>query len=151
MSETETRKSGRPGLLVVTHGTLAEELVGAAMTIVGELSGIEAVSIGWHDDTAEATKRIKAAAARVDDGHGVLLLTDMFGGTPTNLALALHDEGKIEVVTGVNLPMVIKFVNLRESLSLEEVAAAIAEQGRQAIQVATHLLETSEPASGEES
>jgi PTS system mannose-specific IIA component len=114
------------------------------------VSRLEAVSIGWHDDTAEATRRIKEAVDRVDDGQGVLLLTDMFGGTPTNLALALHDAGRIEVVTGVNLPMVIKFANLRESLPLEEVATAIAEQGRQAIHVATHVLEISEPSSEEE-
>lgn len=150
MSEGAPERTGRPGLLVVTHGTLAEELVNAARTIVGAVQRLEAVSIGWHDDTAEATRRIKEAAARVDDGQGVLLLTDMFGGTPTNLALALHDEGKIEVVTGVNLPMVIKFANLREDLPLAEMAAAIAKQGRQAIHVATHVLESPEPAGGEE-
>ena len=80
----------------------------------------------------------------------MLVLTDMFGGTPTNLALALHDEGKIEVVTGVNLPMVVKFASLRQALSLQEMAAAIAEQGRQAIQVATHVLEIPEPSPEDE-
>ncbi len=135
---------------MVTHGTLAEELVGAAQTIVGAVERLEAVSIGWHDDTAEATRRIKEAASRVDEGQGVLLLTDMFGGTPTNLALSLHEAGKIEIVTGVNLPMLIKFANLREELPLAELAAAIAKQGRQAIHVATHVLETSEPSTEEE-
>ena len=151
MSSSGAGNGGRPGLLVVTHGRLAEELVSAARTIVGEVEGLDAVSIGWHDGATESTRRLKDAAARLDCGQGVLLLTDMFGGTPTNLALALHDEGKIEVVTGVNQPMVVKFANLRQALSLQEMAAAIAEQGRHAIHVATHVLETPEPSPEDDS
>ena len=129
------------GLLVVTHGRVAEELVASARTIVGEVEGLEAVSIDWNDDVDEATRRIEQARKRVDTGQGVLLLTDMFGGTPTNLALSLLEPGKLEIVTGVNLPMLIKFTNLREERSLLETADAIAEEARQAVQVASRLLQ----------
>jgi PTS system mannose-specific IIA component len=88
----------------------------------------------------EAGRRIQEAIARVDREGGVLVLTDMFGGTPSNLALSLLEPGRIEVVTGVNLPMLIKCVNLREEAALSEVARRVAEQGRQAIQVASELL-----------
>lgn len=129
------------GLLVVTHGRVAEELVASARTIVGDVEGLEAVSIDWNDDVDEATRRIGEARRRVDTGQGVLLLTDMFGGTPTNLALSLLEPGKLEIVTGVNLPMLIKFTNLREERSLLETADAIAEEARQAVRVASRLLQ----------
>ena len=129
-----------PGLLVVTHGRLAEELVNATRTIVENFDTLEAVSIGWDDDPVEARRRVEQAIRRVDHGNGVLVLTDMFGGTPTNLALSFLESGKVEVVTGVNLPMLIKFTNLREEAVLSETARRIAEQGRQAIQVASDLL-----------
>jgi PTS system mannose-specific IIA component len=129
------------GLLVVTHGRLAEELVNAVRTIVGSVDALEAVSIGWNDEVEESSRRINEAVRRVDCGQGVLLFTDMFGGTPTNLALSLHEEGKIEIVTGVNLPMLIKFANLREQLELDEAAERIAKQGREAIHVASHFLQ----------
>jgi PTS system mannose-specific IIA component len=120
---------------------VAEELVASARTIVGEVEGLEAVSIDWNDDVDEATRRIEQARGRVDAGQGVLLLTDMFGGTPTNLALSLLEPGKLEIVTGVNLPMLIKFTYLREQRSLLETADAIAEEARQAVQVASRLLQ----------
>jgi PTS system mannose-specific IIA component len=129
------------GLLVVTHGQLANELVKAVTTVVGEIEALEAVSIGWDDDPSEASRRIDEAIRRVDRGQGVLLLTDMFGGTPTNLALSLHDAGSIEIVTGVNLPMMIKFSNLRQDLDLHAAASQVADDGRAAIQVASHLLD----------
>ncbi len=129
------------GALVVTHGNLAEELVRATRTIVSDLEGLEALSIGWDDDVDTATARIEEAIKRVDRGQGVLLFTDMFGGTPTNLALSLLDAGKIEIVTGVNLPMLIKFTNLREETSLREAATRIVTEGRQAIHVASEILE----------
>jgi PTS system mannose-specific IIA component len=129
------------GLLVISHGRLAEELVNAVRTIVGPVEALEAVSIGWDDEVDASTKRIEEAIQRVDSGQGTLLLTDMFGGTPTNLALALHDPGRIEIVTGVNLPMLIKFANLREQLELQEAAGRIADQGREAIHVASHYLQ----------
>jgi len=129
------------GLLVVTHGRLADELAASAQTIVGEIDGLEAVSFGWNDDVESARDRIEAARKRVDSGDGVLILTDMFGGTPTNIALSLLEPGKIEIVTGVNLPMLIKFSNVREAWSLEETADAITREARQAIQIASRLLQ----------
>ncbi len=130
-----------PGLLVVTHGRVAEELVKAAKIIVGPLDALEAVSIGWDDDVASARARIQEAIQRVGRGTGALILTDMFGGTPTNIALSLLEPGKVEVITGVNLPMLIKFTNLRDEIAFAEIARRIAEQGRRAIHVASELLE----------
>jgi PTS system mannose-specific IIA component len=130
-----------PGLLVVTHGKVAEELVKATKTIVGPLDALEAVSIGWDDDVSAARQRIQEAIQRVGRGSGALILTDMFGGTPTNIALSLLEPGKVEVVTGVNLPMLIKFTNLRDEIAFHEIARRIAEQGRRAIHVASELLE----------
>lgn len=130
-----------PGLLVVTHGAVAEELVKTAKTIVGPVDELEAVSIGWDDDVAAARARIEEAVQRVGRGSGALILTDMFGGTPTNIALSLLEPGRVEVLTGVNLPMLIKFTNLRDELSLADVARRIADQGRRAIHVASEILE----------
>src|SRR5436190_2017679 len=96
------------GVVVITHGQLATELLNAAEMIVGDLPRFHAVSIGWHDDVTVAHAAIAAAIAKVDAGDGVLLLTDMFGGTPANLAMAFLDVGRVEVVTGVNLAMLIK-------------------------------------------
>lgn len=128
------------GLLVITHGRLAVELVEAARTIVGEAPGVLSLCLEWNDDADGALHRIEAAVRQADRGEGVLVLTDMFGGTPTNLALSLLGAGRVEIVTGVNLPMVIKFINLRESQSLAQVARSIAGQGREAIHVASQLL-----------
>src|SRR5678816_1917552 len=96
------------GVVVVTHGQLATELVNAAEAIVGELPRFAAVSIGWHQDTEDARQEIGEAITRVQQGDGVLILTDMFGGTPSNLAMTFLGEGNVEVITGVNLPMLIK-------------------------------------------
>ena len=126
-----------PGLLVVSHGTLAGELVDAVRRIVADVDALEAVSIGWDVDMEQATQRIQEAIARVERKGGVLVLTDMFGGTPSNLALSLLEPGRIEVVTGVNLPMLITCVTLRGEAELSEVARRVAEQGRQSIQVAS--------------
>lgn len=130
------------GLLVITHGRLAEELVNAARTVVPDAQGLAAVSIGWDDDVEAASKRIREEIGRLDDGDGVAILTDMFGGTPTNLAMSFHEPGSVEIVTGVNLPMLIKFLNLRDEVDAHSAARRIAEQGRQAIQVASELLES---------
>jgi PTS system mannose-specific IIA component len=143
---------GMVGLLVVTHGRFAEELVASARTIVGELAGLEAVSIEWNDDADEATGRIREGIAKVDQGRGVLVLTDMFGGTPTNLALSMLEPGKVEIVTGVNLPMLIKFANLPPETELQDAAGRVARQARESVQVATELLEAkdgTEEADGE--
>ena len=138
------------GMLVVTHGRYAEELVASARTIVGEIEALEAVSMDWNDDADEATERIRTAVQRVDRGDGVVLVTDMFGGTPTNLALWMLEAGKVEIVTGVNLPMLIKFANLREKLSLHDAAASIAAQARESIHMASELLEAGGDAGGEQ-
>lgn len=128
------------GLLVITHGCLAEELVAATRRIVGDVDHLEGVSIDWDDDVDAARARIADRIAALDAGAGVLVLTDMFGGTPTNLALSLLEPGKVEIITGVNLPMLIKFTNLRERMDLDDVARKIADQGRHAIHVASEVL-----------
>ena len=125
------------GIVVVTHGRIAEELVNAARTIVGELPRVAAVSIGWSDDPAAAEAAIAGGLAESGGGEA-LVLTDMFGGTPTNLSLPYLSE-KVEIVTGVNLPMLIKALSLREG-ALVEVARAVREQGKGAIYVASEVL-----------
>jgi mannose PTS system EIIA component len=128
------------GVVVVTHGQLATELVNAAETIVGDMPAFAAVSIGWHEDTEDARHEIEQAVVRVDKGSGVLVLTDMFGGTPSNLAMTFLVQGKLEVITGVNLPMLIKLANQLEQGDLLNIARDIREQGRNAIWVASDLL-----------
>ena len=124
------------GVIVVTHGQLATELVNGAETIVGDLPQFAAVSIGWHEDTEDARDEIKQAIARVEQGQGVLILTDMFGGTPSNLAMTFLGQDDVEVLTGVNLPMLIKLAGLNEPASLLSVAREMREHGRNAIWVA---------------
>lgn len=126
--------------VIVTHGHLAGELLAAAEMIVGPISHIGAVSIGWHDDVDAARDEVQRAITRVSQGAGVLLLTDMFGGTPTNIASMFLEEGAIEVVTGVNLPMVIKLATSMGEESLTEIAPKIRDQGRQGIYLASALL-----------
>ena len=126
--------------VIVTHGQLASELLAAAEMIVGPISHIAAVSIGWHDDVEAARDEVQRAITRVSKGAGVLLLTDMFGGTPTNIASMFLEEGVIEVVTGVNLPMVIKLATSTSEDSLAEIARKICDQGRQGIYLAGALL-----------
>lgn len=128
------------GVVVVTHGQLATELVNAAETIVGDLPTFAAVSIGWHEDVQDARNEIAAAIARVQGSEGVLIVTDMFGGTPSNLGITFLEANRVEVVTGVNLPMLIKAANLREQASLTEMARTLREHGRNAIWVASELL-----------
>lgn len=126
--------------VIVTHGHLAGELLAAAEMIIGPISHIAAVSIGWHDDVDAARDEVQRAINRVTQGGGVLLLTDMFGGTPTNIASMFLEEGVIEVVTGVNLPMVIKLASSAGEDSLTEIASKICDQGRQGIYHAGALL-----------
>jgi PTS system mannose-specific IIA component len=128
------------GVVVVTHGQLATELVNAAETIVGDLPTFAAVSIGWHEDVQDARSEIAAAIARVQGAEGVLIVTDMFGGTPSNLGITFLEPNRVEVVTGVNLPMLIKAANLREQTDLSGVARTLREHGRNAIWVASELL-----------
>jgi PTS system mannose-specific IIA component len=129
------------GVVVVTHGQLATELLNAAETIVGDLPSFAAVSIGWHDDVNVARDAIERAIARVrpEDG-GVLLLTDMFGGTPSNLGLTFLEAGRLEVVTGVNLAMLIKLARAPVGVELTALARDLCAHGRAAIRVASDLL-----------
>jgi len=128
------------GVVVVTHGQLATELVNAAETIVGDLPQFAAVSIGWHDDVDDAREEIRQAIARVQGPEGVLILTDMFGGTPANLGLTFLESDRVEVITGVNLPMLIKLAGARKPVGLLAVAREMREEGRNAIWIASDLL-----------
>jgi PTS system mannose-specific IIA component len=128
------------GVVVVTHGQLATELLNAAEMIVGDLPAFTAVSIGWHDDVEVARRVIEQAIGKVDRGHGVLLLTDMFGGTPSNLGMTFLEPERVEVVTGVNLPMLIKLAKAPESPELLALARGLCDHGRTAIRVASDLL-----------
>ena len=128
------------GVVVVTHGQLATELVNAAETIVGDLPHVVAVSIGWHEDVQDARREISEAIAAVTGPEGVLIVTDMFGGTPANLAITFLEAGRVEVVTGISLPMLIKLAGLRDTSSLLDAARQIREHGRNAIWVASDLL-----------
>ena len=124
----------------MTHGRLAIELLNAAEAIVGDLQNIAAVSIGWHDDVGMASSMVEKGIRRVDAGSGVLILTDMFGGTPTNIASTFLDEGVIEVVTGVNLPMLIKLIQIGAEVDLAEAAKLVGENGQNNIYIASTLL-----------
>ena len=135
-SESERRVAG----VIVSHGQVANELLSAAETIIGHVKHITAVSIGWHDDVEAAKNEIGRAIERVSEGRGVLMMTDMFGGTPTNIASMFLQAGEVEVVTGVNLPMVIKLATQQGGESLEEIAQLVREQGRQGIYLAGELL-----------
>jgi PTS system mannose-specific IIA component len=128
------------GVVVVTHGQLAIELVNAAEMVVGDLPQFTAVSIGWHDDVNDAREEIVQAIERVRGDEGVLLLTDMFGGTPSNLGMTFLEKDRIEVITGVNLPMLIKLAGLAQSQDLLAVARQMRDDGRNAIWVASDLL-----------
>lgn len=127
--------------MIISHGQVANELLAAAEAVVGDLSHITAVSIGWHDDVQMAQDEIKRAITQVSSGAGVLLLTDMFGGTPTNIAAMFLKDEKVEIVTGVNLPMVIKLASNNRETTLEELATEVEAQGKEAICRARILLE----------
>jgi PTS system mannose-specific IIA component len=135
------------GVVVVTHGQLAAELLNAAEMIVGDLPHFAAVSIGWHEDVDQAREEIGRAIERVrakvaDENHGggVLVLTDMFGGTPANLGVTFLDTDKVEVITGLNLAMLMKLARPLKETDLLTLARDIREQGRNAIWVASDLI-----------
>lgn len=128
------------GALVVTHGDLARELVRAAGRILGPVEGLEAVSIAWEEDVESARRMIHDGLQKVG-GQGAIVMTDMFGGTPANLSLSFLESGKVEIVTGVNLPMLIRFCKIRgEGSSLQEIAKAVCAGGRDHIRIATESL-----------
>ncbi len=133
-------KEKKIGGVIVSHGQLANELLSAAEAIVGKLDFLAAVSIGWQDDVEAAKNEIEKAIKKVSSGKGVLILTDMFGGTPTNISAMFLANNDVEVVTGVNLPMVIKLASQKEDTTLEELAKRIEEQGKSSIYRARDFL-----------
>jgi PTS system mannose-specific IIA component len=128
------------GLVLVTHGKLAVEFRAALEHVVGPQSQIETVSIGPEDDVERRRQDIIDAVARVNDGSGVILLTDMFGGTPSNLAISVMEAGKVEVIAGVNLPMLIKLASVRGEKPLAQAIVGAQEAGRKYINVASEVL-----------
>ena len=128
------------GMVLVTHGRLAAEFIAALVHVVGPQTNIAAVCIGPDDDMERRRQDILRAIEEVDAGKGVVLLTDMFGGTPSNLAISVMDKAKVEVIAGINLPMLIKLASLRETESLAAAVRGAQEAGRKYINVASQLL-----------
>jgi PTS system mannose-specific IIA component len=129
------------GALIVTHGNLAHELLNAARQIEADVAGIEAVALEWSDTVDEAREKIAAALGRIGENRAVIIFTDMFGGTPSNISLSFLEQGQVEIVTGVNLPMVVKFAMVKEEAKdVATLAHVISEKGSKAIRVASDLL-----------
>lgn len=128
------------GLVIVTHGSLADEFMRVAEMIVGKVEGMRAVSIAATDNVDEAISRVKKAASEVDFGAGILILTDMFGGTPSNIGLSFLNNENNEVVTGVNLPMILKYYHHREDKPLRELAVLVCDGGQKSIINASEML-----------
>ena len=128
------------GFVVVTHGNLASELIATTEMIVGQMDGVAAVSIAPSCTQEDARKRIGEAVGLVDKGSGVLILTDLFGGTPSNLSISFLEDKKVEIVTGVNLPMMMKLSNVRENLDIDDTAKLLQSYARENISIAGELL-----------
>jgi PTS system mannose-specific IIA component len=128
------------GMVLVTHGHLATEFRAAMEHVVGPQKQVETISIGPDDDIEQRRKDIVAAVGQVDSGCGVVVLTDMFGGTPSNLAISVMNGANIEVVAGINLPMLIKLASVREGATLEQAVAQAQDAGRKYIYVASKFL-----------
>ena len=129
------------GLVIVTHGRLAQEFVYAMEHVVGPQAGVAAVCIGPEDDMEQRRRDILKSVAEVDDGQGVILLTDMFGGTPSNLAISVMEQTKAEVIAGLNLPMLIKLATMRDSADLDHAVVEARDAGRKYITIASKVLE----------
>lgn len=128
------------GMILVTHGSLAEEFVHAMEHVVGPQNAVATVCIGPSDDMEQRRDEIAASIAKVDGGSGVIMLTDLFGGTPSNLAISLLERGKVEVIAGINLPMLIRLAGARKTMSVIEAVDAAKEAGRNYITVASEFL-----------
>ncbi len=128
------------GMVLVTHGRLAQEFVAATEHVVGPQDQVRAISIGPDDDMEQRRQDILNAVSDVDTGSGVILLTDMFGGTPSNLAISVMEKANVEVIAGINLPMLIKLASLRGENDMTKAVDAAQESGRKYINVASHLL-----------
>ncbi|MDA1089640.1 MAG: PTS sugar transporter subunit IIA [Proteobacteria bacterium] len=132
------------GMVLVTHGRLAEELVAALEHVVGPQTNVISVCIGPDDDMEQRRAEILDSAAKADEGDGVVLLTDMFGGTPSNLAISVMDKANVEIIAGVNLPMLIKLASVRKTEPLAEAIVSAQEAGRKYINIASKLLSQDE-------
>ena len=128
------------GLVLVTHGRLAVEFVTAMEHVVGPQTAIDAICIGPEDDMEARRADIASAIAKVESGSGVIVLTDLFGGTPSNLAISLMEVGRVEVIAGINLPMLIRLESARRRMKVVEAVAAAREAGRKYISVASEIL-----------
>ena len=128
------------GMVLVTHGRLADEMIAALVHVVGPQTGVESVCIGPDDDMEQRRQEILDKVASVDDGQGVVLLTDMFGGTPSNLSISVLEKANVEVIAGVNLPMLIKLASVRNTDTLGDAVASAQDAGRKYINVASALL-----------
>ena len=128
------------GMILVTHGQLAEEFVHAMEHVVGAQSDVATVCIGPQDDMELKRKEIAQAIKRVDSGHGAVILTDLFGGTPSNLAISLLDAGRVEVIAGINLPMLIRLAGARKAMSVTDAVRAARDAGKSYITVASEFL-----------
>lgn len=128
------------GMILVTHGKLAEEFVHAMQHVVGRQDAVATVCIGPNDDMERRRKEIADAIRDVDDGTGVIVLTDLFGGTPSNLAISLMQAGKVEVIAGINLPMLIRLAGARKTMSVTAAAIAARDAGRNYITIASEFL-----------
>jgi PTS system mannose-specific IIA component len=128
------------GVLITTHGNLGSEFMKVAEMIKGTLKSVMHISMDQTKGMEELKKEITAAIKKLDQGQGVLILTDLFGGTPSNLSLSLLKEGKVEVVTGVNLPMLLKLTDIRETMNLQDFAIHIRDYGRKNIYLASEIL-----------
>jgi mannose PTS system EIIA component len=128
------------GLVIVTHGGLAVEFRSAMEHVVGRQTHLETIAIGPDDDMGQRRAEILEAIRRADTGKGVIVLTDMFGGTPSNLAISVMDEGNVEVLAGINLPILVKLASLRRDMPLQEAVAAARDAGRKYIKVASQEL-----------
>ena len=128
------------GMVLVTHGRLAQGFVAATEHVVGPQDQVRAISIGPDDDMEQRRQDILDAVSDVETGSGVILLTDMFGGTPSNLAISVMEKANVEVIAGINLPMLIKLASMRGEDDMEKAVAAAQESGRKYINVASHLL-----------
>jgi PTS system mannose-specific IIA component len=137
------------GMVLVTHGRLAEEFIAATQHVVGEQENMRGISMGPEDDSEQRRQDIMDAVADVDTGDGVIVLTDMFGGTPSNLAISIMDKANVEVIAGVNLPMLIKLAGVRNSESLEQAVVSAQEAGRKYINVASTLLNVNHAKEGQ--
>jgi PTS system mannose-specific IIA component len=137
------------GALIVTHGNLAHELLKAAQQIEADVTGMEAVPLEWNDTVDAAREKIAAGLARLAPQQGVIIFTDMFGGTPSNISLSFLERGRVEIVTGVNLPMIVKFATVKQDAKdVAAMAHIISEKGSKAIRVCSDLLTAADRRAG---